>query len=150
MNLVIPNGLIDGTGSLGLASENLPQPDPNGPHIPPTFGPGTSVFSINDVFLQGNGTSSEYNFLPNTPTVSGDTVSTGTWDLKFTGQGEISAPVTVQGYNWDGYIGGEGQATIPYSVQVVVNYTAVPEPPGFVLLATAMIGLVGVARRKLN
>jgi len=148
MNLVFPNGSIDGTGSVGPASENLPQPDPNGPHIPPTFGPGTSVFSINDVFLQGNGTSSEYNFPLYTPFINGDEVSTGTWDLEFIGQGYVFAPVTVQGYNWDGYIGGEGQATIPYSVQIDVNYTPVPEPPGFVLLATAMIGLVSVARRS--
>ena len=64
-------------------------------------------------------------------------------------QGYVFAPVLVQGYNWDGYIGGEGQADIPYSIQVDVNYTPVPEPPGFVLLATAMIGLVGVVGRKL-
>jgi hypothetical protein len=149
MNLVFPTGAINGTGSVGLTSETLPQPDPNGRHIPPTFGPGTSVFYINDVFLQGNGTSSEDNFPLNTPFINGDEVSTGTWDLVFTLQGDVSAPVTVQGYNWDGYIGGQGQATIPYSVQIDVNYTPVPEPPGFVLLATAMIGLVGVARRKL-
>jgi hypothetical protein len=150
MNLVYPRGAIQGTGSMGFTSETLPQPDPNGQHILPIIGPGTSIFSINDILLL-NGTSSGNEFFPPPPPIiNGDEVSTGTLDLEFTAQGYVFAPVLVQGYNWDGYIGGQGQATIPYSIQVDVNYTPVPEPPGFVLLTTAMIGLVGVARRKLS
>jgi hypothetical protein len=153
MNLVFPLNRVDGTGIVDIAPETLPPPDDDasGTHILPKFGPATSFFNIDGVTLQQSGSNvvSDGNFFPNTPTITGDKISTGTWDLSFITSGGVVGPVTAQGYDWNGYIGGNGQADIPYSVQVDVNYSTVPEPPGFLLVATAMaIGLVAVGHRK--
>lgn len=149
MNLILPSTAIEGTGHVVFAG-NLPPPDPeNSLQTPPILGPATSSFYVDDIFLQGNGTSSEGNFFPNVPIINGNQIFTGTWDLDLVVSGEVVGMIDTQGFNWDGYIGGDGQADIPYSVQVDVNYTPVPEPPPFILLGTAMtLGLVGIVHRK--
>lgn len=146
MELIYPSIFV-GTASVAIAQGLGPSGDFTGPHIPPTFNyPATISFYIEDVFTS-IGTLPPGVF-PNTPTINGNEISTGTWNLLFLGVGDIAGTVDTQGYNWAGYITGEGQADIPYSVQVDVDYTPVPEPPGFVLLGTAVLGLVGVACRK--
>lgn len=153
MNLILSTTPIVGTGSVSVAPETLSPPDldPHGLHMAPTFNdPATSFFTIQEVLLQPVGDSAVFagNFFPNSPIISGNEISTGTWDLTFEVEGQIIGTVNTPGYNWDGYIEGVGQIDIPYSVQVDVDYTITPEPPSFVLLGTAMTGLVGIVRRK--
>ena len=154
MNLILPPDPITGTGSISIAPETVPPPDlnPNGLHIAPTFNPGTSIFSIQNVSLQSAGSSSmaEGNFFPNLPIINGNEVSTGTWYLDFLLDGEIIGTVNTPGYNWDSYVEGYGQATLPFSVQIDVDYTVVPEPPTFILFGTAiaMAGFLYLGRHK--
>jgi len=152
MNLILPVGPITGTGSLSIAPETLPPPDPNGIHFAPTFDSETSIFSILDVSLQSAGSSSiaDGNFFPNSPIINGNEVSTGTWYLDFLLHGEVIGTINTPAYNWDGYIEGDGQATLPYSVQIDVDYTVVPEPPTFIFFGTAiaMAGFLYLGRHK--
>jgi hypothetical protein len=150
MQYIVPTTPIVGTGTVFIASEGLPPPDENGPHTPPTLlNPETvTIYPAEDfpVFLVG-GTPGVI-FPPNTPIVSGDEISTGTFDLLFVASASESYSTVTPGYNWAGYVDGEAQGVLPLSVQIDVDYTLAPEPPSFILVGTAMLGLVGVARRK--
>ena len=149
MQIILPTTPIVGTAFVSIASQVFPPPDfsVGSLHIPATFNNVATMTDYPQEVIVAN-TTIQLSSFPTTPIISGNEVSTGTWDLTFITFGDIAATVDTQGYNWAGWITGRGQADIPYSVQVDVDYTVAPEPPSFVLLGTAMLGLLGVARRK--
>jgi hypothetical protein len=154
MTVLFPETIV-GTGTVAIAPEPIPPPDlnPDSLHIPPTFNtPAVANFFEGSVFdtdsLNGYQTSYLTGDISLTPIIDGNEISIGTLDLSFLEGGELVGTVATPGYNWAGYIGGSAQADVPYSVQIDVEYTPVPEPSGFVLVGTTMLGFVGVARRK--
>ena len=69
----------------------------------------------------------------------------------FTGSGNVSLPVQAQAAS---QINGSGNVTTliaanaSATVSAVYTYTTIPEPAGFVALATGLIGLGGVLLRR--
>jgi hypothetical protein len=127
---------IPGSGVL-YSEYAMLTPDPNAPSIAPTFDNGSSDFFV------------ESDSFSLVPIIDGDEISTGDLNLTFYVGGQIYGDVATAGVNWNGYIGGYGQVDIPYTIQLDVDYTPTPEPSTFTLLGPGILGLVGVAKRKL-
>jgi hypothetical protein len=156
LQLLLPLTPVHGTATLSLdPSNHIPPPDIENPiHIAPTLNPNgvSSIFVDSPVlipFISGidNGNGFKVFDLSSLLASDGNRLSADLETLHLLVGGLISTTVDVQGFNFAGYVGGSGQAEIPYMLQIDGTFSTVPEPSGFVLLATGMAGAVVIARR---
>jgi hypothetical protein len=137
LSIILPTTELQGTGFLIPEAQFGAAEDPS----LPTVAPISSLNGTSQILLDPPV------FVPQ-PTINGDEVSTDIQDLTFGYGGTIEGGFSNPGSNWAGYIGGEGQVVIPYAVELDVDYTPVPEPSTFALLATGIFALAGAAGRK--
>jgi hypothetical protein len=130
---------IAASGFLFPAQAYAP-PDQNSPSTAPTFS-ANGFANVTAYYDPANG----YIW----PIVNGSNVSTGDLNLMFDLIGSIGDTIETPGVNWAGYLGGSGSATVPYTVELDVTYSPVPEPSSIVLLGSGILGLAGLARRKI-
>lgn len=133
----VPTGPILGSGNI-YPETQFGGSDPKLPHIAPSFAGGTSQAYVTDDEWKQSGSDG-----PGGSTVTIDSVYLGFG-------GRIIAPILDPGSNWTGYIGGDGQIVIPFSITRVATFDPpVPEPSTFALLGTGLLGLIGLAHRRL-